>query len=309
MYIMFKRRKLTHDYHNRLRQESLSRSKLLTHPLLGRLSLRSQLGDSACRPLLSNPSEDVAAFYAASLSENAIYDSELTVPGFVVDESNGAIIFARTHKAEGNDTLHCLRPARPGHYRGAPHVFEAMPNTFDDMSISLRTRKLLYASTGPRGTRIVLLDVPKGGDDPHSSVVNHVWDFSEETTWQTAASPTGESFAVASTSGLSLYQMLPGRLSRISWVNVRDPASSEFLSVAFGWDYRLTMAGKRSGVVTFFDARTQGSVARLQHEDGVGAIRKIDDNRIVVRGLQKVCYWLPDSRSGGVGAIPSITGP
>ena len=299
---MCKRRKITHDYLTRQEHETVSRSRSLTHPLLGRLSLRSQLGEAFQRPSTRNPPQDLAAYYAASLSEHAIYGSCATVPGFVVDGTNGTIIFARSHDGSSNDTLHCLRPDRPGQYPSIAHIFEVMPDSFVDMSISAQSKKLFYASSGPRGTRLVLLDVPRSGDDPHSSVVNKVWNFNKETVWQIAASPSGESFAVASTSGLSLYRMSSSQMTVAMWVNLQQPTSCEFMSAAFGRDDRTVMAGERSGAVIFFDARTQDSVARLRHEDAVSAISSVDDNRIIVRGLQHVRDALSFVISHGIGA-------
>lgn len=290
---MFKRRKITHEHLTRQAQETISRSSILTHPLLGRLSLRNRLGEAAGRPLRPHPNEDVAVYYAASLSESSIYNSYDNVPGFVVDERNGAIIFAQSREDDQvNDTLHCLRPVRPGHYCGTPHIFEAMPNSFVDMSISVQAQKLFYASSGPLGTRAVLLEVPRYGDDPHSTMVNHVWNSANETAWQTAISPSGESFAVANSKSLRHYRMLPAQIVGTMQANPPNAASCEYMAVAFGRDDRTKMAGKRSGIVTFFDERTQGSVARLRHEDAVSAIRLVDDSRVVVRGLQKVRFLL-----------------
>lgn len=299
---MSKRRKITHEHLARQREELVSRSRLLTHPLLGRLSLRNQLGESGRRALPPDPNEDLAAFYAANLSENPVYSSDGIVPEFVVDERNGAIIFAHSHSTGQNDTLHCLRPIQPGYYRGMPHIFEAMPTSFVGMSINAESQKLLYASNAPWGTRTVLLDVPRIGEDPHASVVNQVWNANEETAWQIAASPRGGSFAVASTHGLRVYNVLSEQTSRILYPT-RDAAFGEFKAVAFGKDDRLAMVGTRSGLVIFLDLRTKDLVARLRHQDGVSAIRMIDDNRVVVRGLQKVCYSLH-----GFGVSSHLTG-
>jgi len=288
---MFKKRKIAHQHLTRQSNEVISRSRILTDALLGRLSLLSQLGEAAGRSLKSNPNEDVATYYAASLSESPTYTSYNTIPCFVVDENNGAIIFAQSHNDGFNDTLHCLRPVRPGKYRGTPHIFEAMPNPFVDMSISVGARKLFYASSGPMGTCAVLLEVPRDGDNPHSTMVNHIWTSPRETAWQTAASPTGESFAIASSRSLCHYLMLPGNTLCSRWPNP-GAASCEYMAVAFGRDDRTIMGGKRSGIVTFFDKRTQDSVTRLRHEDAVSTIRLVDDNRLAVRGLQKVRFLL-----------------
>jgi hypothetical protein len=307
--IMFKRRKLIHEHRTRQEREKVSRSKLLSHPLLGRLSLRNELGEAAPCRLSPSLNDDVAAYYTASLSGNFIHNSRTTIPAFLVNEKNGAIIFARSSFGEGNDTLHSLRPQRPGHYCGTSHIFEAMPNSFDDMSISTQTQKLLYVSSGARGTRTVLLDLPRDGEDPHNSFLDTVWESIQEKAWQTAVSPNGESFAVAATGGLSLYKMLPDQMSRSNWENYQNPASCEFMAVAFGRDDRTTMAGKRSGIVTFFDARAKGYVSRLRHESAVNVIRLVDENRVVVRGLQQVRYLppslLPFTYWGTVVLIPS----
>jgi WD40 repeat protein len=284
---MFKKRKTTHQYLTRQSKEIITRSRILTDALPGGISLRSQLGEATGRPLQSNPNEDVATYYAASLSESPTYTSYKTIPSFVVDENNGAIIFAQSRDDDFNDTLHCLRPVRPGNYRRTPHIFEAMPNPFVDMSISVRAQRLFYASSGPMGTCAVLLEVPRDGDDPHSTMVNHLWTSPSETAWQTAASPTGESFAIASSKSLRHYMMLPGNTVCTSWPNP-SAASGEYMAVAFGRDDRTIMGGKRSGIVTFFDKRTQDSVTRLRHEDAVSSIRLVDDNRLAARGLQKV---------------------
>ncbi len=292
MLNMFKRRKFTHDHRTREARETVSRSRLLLHPLLGRLSLRNQLGQAGGRPLLLHPNEDVAAYYAASLSESLIYGSPETLPSFVVDEKNGAIIFAQANEdLAGNDTLHCVRPARPARYPGIPHVFEAMPNSFVDMSISVSARKLFYVSSGPRSTRVVLLEVPREEDDPHFRMMHHVWTSNDETAWQTAVSPSGQSFAIASSNGLTQYTMLPSHImgSIRRWGNPQKPAVAEYMAVSFGQNDRITMGGRRTGVITFFDERTNGSVTRLRHQDAVSAIALIDENRIVARGLQKVC--------------------
>lgn len=282
---MYKRRKTTHEYLTRQERETVSRSKLLTHPLLGRFSLRSKLGRAAGCGLNPDPNEDRAAYYAASLSSSTMYDARMSVDKFVVDEKTGAIILAHSSLGDGNDTLHCVRPARPGHYCGIPHVFEAMSSTFADMGISTQWQKLLYVSCGSHGTRTVLLDIPKIKDDPHSTIVNQVWDFSDEIAWQVATSPTGEAFAVAASNGLNQYTMLQSHITLTTWTD-----SSEYMAVAFGRDNRTTMAGKRSGIVKFFDERTQDFVTRLRHKDAVSKIRMIDDNRVVVRGLEKVCH-------------------
>ena len=287
---MFKRRKITHDHRIREERETIFRSRLLTHPLLGRLSLRNQLGQTAGRFLSIHPSEDVSAYYAAGLSESLIYGSSETLSGFAVDEKNGAIIFAQSNKdPAGNDTLHCMRPVRPGHYSGISHVFEAMPNSFVDMSISILARKLFYASSGPRGSRVVLLEVPREEDDPHFRMMHQVWTSNDETAWQTAVSPTGQSFAIASSEGLTHYRMLPSHIMGTSmWTDPQKPAVGEYMAVAFGQNDRITIGGQRTGVITFFDERTNGFVTRLCHADAVSAIAMIDDDRIVVRGLQKV---------------------
>ena len=290
---MSKRRKIIHEHLDRQGRETISRPRLLTHPLLGGCSLRSQLGNNANRHLPPDPNEYVAAYYAASLSENVIYDSALTVPGFVVDERNGAIMLAHSSGRDDNAIMHCLRPTQPRHYCGMSHLFEAMPGSFGDMSISVQLQKLMYISNDPRGTSTVLLDLPKLDDTVNAGgALNHVWNFYEETAWQTTASSQGESFAVASSSGLRLYRMLAYQMSITGSLTYPNPDACEYMAVAFGQDDRTTMAGERSGTVKFFDARTQHSVSRLRHEDAVGAIRLIDDNRLVVRGLQKVRYQL-----------------
>ena len=267
----------------------ISRSCLLNHPLLGRLSLRNRLGEAVRPRLTFNPSEDRAAYYARNLIGKPLYDCEEDIPGFVVDEKNGAIIFAHSHAGGGNDTLHRLRRDSPGEYGGVPHVFEAMPNSFVDMSISTQHRKLLCVSGGPQGTRIAMLDVPKDSDDPHTSTVNHVWNFSEETAWQmTVSAITGESFAIASSRGLRLIRMLPDQISCTMWLNFHKPGGSEYTAVAFGRDDRTVMAGRRSGVVVFLDRRTEDGVKRLFHGDAISAMATVDENRIVIRGLEKV---------------------
>lgn len=230
----------------------------------------------------------MAAYYVASLSRNTVYSSNVDVPAFVVDEANRTIIFAESHHGDGNDTLHRLRPVGAGNYSGTVYMFEAMSNSFVDMSISSEPRKLFYASRGPWGTRTVLLDVPRANEEPYASAVNHTWNFDQETAWQTSVSPSGGSFAVASTRGLRLYRMHQDQTLSTLCPNQRNRASCEYMAVAFGQDDRITMAGKRSGGVAFFDSRTQDYVSRLSHEDGVSAIRPVDENRIVVRGLQKV---------------------
>lgn len=285
---MFKRRKITHEHRTREARETIFRSRLLTHPLLGRLSLRNQLGQTAGRSLPLHPSEDVSAYYAAGLSESPLCGSIETLPGFAVDEKNGAIIFAHSNEDNiGNDTLHCMRPVRPGRYSGISHVFEAMPGSesFVDMSISVLARKLFYVSSGPVGSRVVLLEVPREEDDPHFRWMHQVWTRNDETAWQTAVSPTGQSFVMASSEGLTHYRMLPSNM----WVARQKPAVvDEYMAVAFGQNERITMGGRRSGGITFFDERTNGFVTRLRHADAVSAITLIDDDRIVVRGLQKV---------------------
>lgn len=298
--IMFKRRKITHEYCNREARETISRSGLLTHPLLGRLSLRNQLGQTTGRPLPLHPSEDVSAYYAAGLSESLICGSSDALPGFVVDEKNGAILFAQSDQdPNGNDTLHCIRPTGPGDYTEMPHVFEAMTNTFVDMSISVPARKLFYASSGPRGTRVVLLEAPREEDDPHFRMMHQVWAYSDVTAWQTAVSPSGQSFAIASSEGLTHYRMLPSHIMGTSmFADPQKPVAAEHMAVAFGQNDRITMGGTRSGAITFFDERTDGFVTRLRHQDAVSAIALIDDNRIVARGLQKVrpalhCLYFP----------------
>lgn len=286
---MFKKRKLDQRHYNRQRREAILPSKLLNHPLLGGLSLRSKLGEATRFQVPRSPNENVAAYYAASLSEKVIYNAPGKVSGLVVDETKRALIFARCHDEEGSDTLYALRYPSPRDHFGQPNIFEAMPYSFEDMSISAKTQKLLYVSNSPQGTRTVLLDLPKDGDDPHVTGVDLIWHSTEETAWQTAASPTGKSFAVVSTNGLCLYEMRPDQISRVDWVKSQTPASSEFMAVTFGRNDRTIMAGKRSGIVAFFDSRSQDSVARLRHVDGVSAVRMIDNSRIVVRGLQKVC--------------------
>jgi hypothetical protein len=288
---MSKKRKITQQYLTRQSRETISRSKILTHALLGRLSLRSQLGETAGCPLPLNPNEEVAAYYAAGLSESSTYTSYNTIPSFVVDEKTGAIIFVQTHDDDFHDTLHCLRPVRPGNYRGTPHIFEAMPNPFVDMSISVRAQKLFYTSSGPIGAYTVLLEVPRDVDNPHTTKVHQKWTSPSETAWQTAASPTGESFAIASSRSLRHYMMLPANTMCTRWPGP-NATSCEYMAVAFGRDDHTIMGGKRSGIVTFFDERTQDSVRRLRHEDAVSTIRLVEDNKVVVRGLQKVPFLL-----------------
>jgi hypothetical protein len=295
-----KRRKITHDHLTRQERETISRSNLLNHSLLGRLTLKNQLGEATRPRLTFDPSEDRAAYYASSLAPKSLYNSLVEIPGFVVDETNGAIIFAHSYGNDGNDTLHALRRDCPGEYGGMPHVFEAMPDSFIDMSISIQHRKLLCASGGPRGARIAMLDVPGDTDDPHASVVNHVWNFSDETAWQmTVSSTTGESFAIASSRGLRLIRMLPDQISCTMWLNFKKPGGSEYTAVAFGRDDRTVMAGRRSGVVVFLDRRTEDGVKRLFHGDAISAMKMIDENRVVVRGLEKVREFLHDAQSLG----------
>ena len=134
-----------------------------------------------------------------------------------------------------------------------------------------------------------MLDVPRDSDDPHASVANHVWRCSEETAWQMTVSPTnGESFAIATSCGLRLIRMLPDEISCIRCLNFNKPGDSEYTAVAFGRDDRTVMAGRRSGIVMFLDRRTGDAVKRLFHGDAVGAMRTVDENRVVVRGLEKV---------------------
>lgn len=288
---MHKRRKIEHDFLNRQRQELVARSQLLTHPLLGQLSLPHQLGESGRRSLTPNPNEDVAASYAANLAENPIYSSDGVVAEFVVDSRDGAVLFAHTHTTGENDTLHCLRPIRPGYYRGLPHIFEAMPSSYASMSMNVQSQKLMYVSNAPWGTRTVLLDLPEDGDDPHASVLNHMWNESQDTAWQVTSSPSGASFAVATSRGLRLYNISSELISRYV---LGSPIGivGEYKAVAFGKDDRLAMAGTRSGLVVFIDLRTKDLVARVRHEDGVSALRMVDDDRLVIRGLQKVCCAL-----------------
>jgi WD40 repeat protein len=289
---MPKRRKLNQYHLTRQQRETVLRSPLLSHPLVGRLTLRSQLGEALRGHNHLDPSEGVAAYYASSLSQGPIYRSRVNVGGFVVDESTGAIIFAHVHDGDRNDTLHCIRPTRPGHYGRTPHIFEAMPNSFVDMSISNQFGKLFCASSGPRGTRAVLLEVPQDGDDPHSSVVNHAWTFRDETAWQIAVSPTtGGSFALASSFAIRLVRMLPEHISCIVWTSSGESTRGEHTAVAFGQDDRIVMGGQRSGIVKFFDERTRDSVQRLRHGSGVSAIRMIDRNRVVVRGLETMSLY------------------
>jgi hypothetical protein len=289
--IAFKKQKIAHNYITRQSKELIPRSRILTDALLGKLSLRRKLGEVAARPLQSNPNEGVAAYYAASLSESPTYTSYKTIPYFVVDETTGAIIFAQSHDNDFNDSLHRLHSMRPGKYGGKPYMFEAMPNSFVDMSISVGAQKLFYASSGQMGTRAVLLEVPRDGENPHSAMVNHIWTSPNDTAWQTAASPTGESFAIASSKSLRHYSMLPANTVCSGWPSP-SAASCEYMAVAFGRDDRTIMGGKRSGIITFFDKRTQDSVTRLRHEDAVSNIRLVDDNRLAVRGLQKVRFLL-----------------
>lgn len=287
---MFKKRKLYHDYRNREERESVSRSRLLTHPLLGRLSLRNQLGKAARRPLPLNPAEDVAAYYAASLSQRPIYNSFVAIPAFVVDETNGAIILAHAHPGSGNDTLHCLRPLQAGRYGDTPHVFEALPNSIGDMVISPQHKKLLYTCSNERRMLAVLLDVPAEKDDPHHGRIEEVWDFIDETGWQLAVAPdTGACFAIASSGGLRHMRMRPEQTEITSVVGVQGQTRHEYTAAAFGINDRTLMGGKRSGVVTIHDERTHESVRRLSHADGVSVIRMVDEDRVLVRGLTKVC--------------------
>lgn len=286
---IFKRRKTHHEYVSRHERETISRSNLLSHPLLGKLSLQNQLGEGYRSHLAVNPSEDRAAYYTSSLIENSIYDSGAKVPGFVVDETNGTIIFAHSHVGNGNDALYQLRQVRPGTYDRQSHIFEAMPNTFSDMGISMQHQKLLCVSGGPHGTRAAMLDVPRDSDDSHTGLVNHVWNYSEETAWQMTVSPAnGESFAIATSRGLRLISLLPDRISCAMSSYLKTPGGFEYTAVAFGRDERTVMAGRRSGVVVFLDRRTDDGVKRLFHGDAVSAMRTVDENRVVVRGLQKV---------------------
>ncbi|KAF7503446.1 hypothetical protein GJ744_003738 [Endocarpon pusillum] len=288
-----KRRKITNDHRTREARETIFPSRLLTHPLLGRLSLRNQLGHAAGRFSSLHPSEDVSAYYAAGLSESLLCGSFKTLPGFAVDEKNGAIIFAKSNEDNiGNDTLHCIRSVRPGRYSGSSHVFEAMPNSFVDMSISVLARKLFYASIGPRGSRVALLEVPREEDDPRFRMMHQVWTCNDETAWQTAVSLTGQSFAVASSEGLTHYRMSPSHtMGTNMWVARQKPAVAEYMAVAFGQNDRITMGGRRTGGITFFDERTNGFVTRLRHADAVSAIAMIDDDRIVARGLQTMSLY------------------
>ncbi|ERF76619.1 hypothetical protein EPUS_04439 [Endocarpon pusillum Z07020] len=288
-----KRRKIIHDHRTREARETISRSRLLTHPLLGRLSLRNQLGQTAGRCLPLHPSEDVAAYYAAGLSESLLCESSETLPGFAVDEKNGAIIFARSNQDNiGSDTLHCMRSVGPGRYSGISPVFEAMSDSFVDMSISVLARKLFYVSSGPIGSRVVLLEVPREEDDPHFRMMDQVWTCNDETAWQTAVSPTGQFFAIASSEGLTHYRMVPSHLMGTSmWVARQKPAVAEYMAVAFGQNDRIIMGGRRTGEITFFDERTNGFVTRLRHADAVSAIALVDDNRIVARGLQTMSLY------------------
>jgi hypothetical protein len=285
---MFKRRKLLDAQLIRHKRETVFRSNILTHPLIGRLSLRNQLGaTSLSLPLTSHSNEDVAAYYAASLLENPKYASEKPISGLGVDDKNGNIVFAQSNSGGNGDTLHCIPSDQTGTYFGSPPAVQAMPSSFVHMSINIQSAILFYVSSGARGTKVTLTDIPDR-KDPRTSFMDHVWDVGDETAWQTAASPEGMSFAVASTGGLTIYSMQPDQATYTMWVDYRTPDSCEYMAVAYGRNDRTAMAGRRSGAITFYDIRTNGSVTRLRHEDAVTAMRSIDDHRIVVRGLQKV---------------------
>lgn len=268
--------------------ETVSSSRFLTHPLLGRLSLQSKLGDAGVRRSSLNPSENMAAYYVASLTGSTFYRTPIKTPRFVVHESTGTVVVAHTNLGDGSDTLRCLQPGDTGSYSGTSFLFEAMPYSFADMELAAHSRRLLYAACGSSGTRIVLLDMPIAADDPHAIKVSFECSFSDETAWQIAASPTGDSFVAASTRGLRLYQARPDGVPPSLLAISPHQASSEFIAAAFGRDERTIMGGKRDGSITFHDSRTRDSVTRLYHRPGVNVIRMVDDSRVLVRGLKQV---------------------
>jgi hypothetical protein len=274
-------------------RETISRSKLETHPLLGRLSLRSRMGNHGAGQSSLNRTDDVTAFYVASLTKKVIHESRISkVSKFEIHEPSGTIIIAHAHHGNGSDRLHCLKPGPPGRYDGKSQIFEAMQNHFADIAISAYSQKLLYASCAPHGSRTVLLDVPVPAEDPQETRVSHEWSFRDETIWQIATSPTGESFAVASTRGLRLFRMRPDADPPNLLADSQKRYPPEFTVVAYGRNDDTIMAGGRNGIVTFYDSRARVSVNRLLHGPGLNAIKTVDDNKIVVRGLKRVGHLI-----------------
>jgi hypothetical protein len=281
-----KRRKTTHEHFTRQQRETVARPKLLSHPLLGGLTLGRQLGDNGPhRSRRLNIGDDVAAYYSASLVLNPIYSATTPIPRFVVNEADSTVIFAQSNAGEGHDLLSSTQARGHGCY-GDHRIFEAIPASLVDMSLSKQHQKLYYVSSGPKRSRYVLVDTSI--IDPGSSAVNLVYEHDNDTPWQTAVSPSGQIFITASTSGIRLLMLKPGGIENSLWCDLSHQENSEFTAVAFGKDDRTIMAGKRSGITTFVDTRSGDSVRRLLLGDAVSAIRMIDEHRVVVRGLQKV---------------------
>lgn len=55
----------------------------------------------------------------------------------------------------------------------------------------------------------------------------------------------------------------------------------------------VIMAGQRNGRVIVIDTRAQGYAFRLRHQSGVTGTKKIDDSRVIVRGLDEVIILFP----------------
>ncbi|KAL9107162.1 MAG: hypothetical protein Q9227_007942 [Pyrenula ochraceoflavens] len=282
-----KRKRETH-FHLRLQHQTITRSKLLEHPLLGGYLLSRRLDSQ--NPSIKRRLDLSTLNFTRSLGRTPLcFGTNNRHISAVLYDSFQEYLFTAEVTHGGLTTAFFATRRYGGTQHSKVALSAGLPGEMTSFSINNVSRTLLSTCMGnPGAVRLHQFSSDcRPGDLDALSVSGIDIQFAAATTtfWASQPSSIEPTFVMGSSDGL--YLAFAGESS---WDlrHMKSRRRAEFLSVEW-LDRNVVIGGSRSGEVVFADIRANDdAVTRLAADSAATAVKKLNDSSIVVRTLRRM---------------------
>ncbi|KAL4872730.1 hypothetical protein BDV12DRAFT_161426 [Aspergillus spectabilis] len=289
-------------------KEKIKRAACLQHPLM---QAQREVGAfPAPRPV---EHEQVGLAYASQFRRNQLHQFEpwpdqYTIKQIVRNPRSG-ILIASGHRGGESSVSVCFPDCDQEKWtynRTMERLLFKEPYRLSSLSLSHTGYLLATMDSGPNGDSFLaprmLPDPDEGGDYRWPPFFSHpIRIHTTSSLWCSSPSPTGDlpRFAVGTSDGLYTLEGFGSywALSKKPFPNEkptgkpkrRQTDTSHALITAVEWlSPDVIAAGLKNSTIFLHDTRSNGSAARLQHPHAVTKLRKLDEYRIVVAGINSL---------------------